>query len=108
MVISVLEMIVSDAKSVIIATKIICSVLATASNYNLGSIGDKNLGGAGADPARPAGYNRNLSFEWQHRNSPLVLGSQYCGCLSSSPLRDQYPNGGRTPSMTSEVMKTHG
>ncbi len=51
------------------------SVVATADNHNFGSVSDENLGGAGPDPARPAGYNRYLSFEWQYGNRLLVLGS---------------------------------
>ena len=49
------------------------SVRTPASNHNFGSVGDENLGGASADPASTASYNRDLSFEWQHGNRLLVL-----------------------------------
>jgi hypothetical protein len=66
------------------------SARTAASNHNFGSIGDENLGGASADPASPASYNRNLSFEWQHGNRLLVLSSgegHKCGriALESTP-----------------------
>jgi hypothetical protein len=52
-------------------------LLAPAGNHDPGAIGDENLGGAGADAARPARYNRNFSLEWQHGNKLLMLGSKY-------------------------------
>jgi hypothetical protein len=64
------------AASAELPCKFLSSVLATAGNHNFGSVRDENLGGAGRDPARPAGNNRHLSFEWQHGNRLLVLGSR--------------------------------
>ena len=50
--------------------EVLPSARTAASNHNFGSVGDENLGGAGADPASRASDNRNLSFEWQHSKTP--------------------------------------
>ena len=38
-------------------------LFASAGNHDLCAFGDENLGGAGANAARPARYDRDFSFE---------------------------------------------